>query len=206
MTLPMLVRAPPARLARGAALSIVLVAALLPAGWQWSDTREAATRLADQFARTAQRLRTPFEIARLQLREPDAVLAMPVAGVRHAQIADTWQAPRPGDRRHHGQDIFARRGTPVRSATDGYVVRIGENRLGGRVVSVMGAGGRLYYYAHLEAWAPALAVGDRVTVGTVLGQVGTSGNARGTPPHLHFGVYTRSGPIDPLPLLRAGGA
>jgi murein DD-endopeptidase MepM/ murein hydrolase activator NlpD len=81
-------------------------------------------------------------------------------------------------------------------------VRIGETRLGGRTVSVIGAGGRLYYYAHLDAYAPGLAVGESVTVDTLLGYVGTSGNARGTPPHLHFGVYTVGGVINPLPLLR----
>jgi peptidoglycan LD-endopeptidase LytH len=67
---------------------------------------------------------------------------------------------------------------------------------------VLGAGGRVYYYAHLEAYAPGLAVGDPVTPATLLGYVGTSGNARGTPPHLHFGVYTLSGPVNPLPLLQ----
>ncbi|HVQ38821.1 MAG TPA: M23 family metallopeptidase, partial [Pyrinomonadaceae bacterium] len=43
--------------------------------------------------------------------------------------------------------------------------------------------------------------GDYVTRQTVLGYVGTTGNAAGTPPHLHFGVYAPGGPVDPLPLL-----
>ena len=87
------------------------------------------------------------------------------------------------------------------SATEGYVVRVGENALGGNTVFVLGAGGRSYYYAHLDAYAPELAVGDYVTPETVLGYVGTTGNAAGAPPHLHFGVYTPVGVIDPLPLL-----
>ena len=80
-------------------------------------------------------------IARLYAKAPDQNLAMPVQGVMKSQIADTWHVPREGDRLHEGQDIFAKRGTPVLSATDGYIVRIGENNLGGQTVSVIGAGG-----------------------------------------------------------------
>ena len=126
---------------------------------------------------------------------------MPVDGVEKAAIANTWQAPRDGSRLHQGQDIFAPRGTPIFSATEGYVARIGENSLGGQTVSVVGAGGRVYYYAHLEAYAPLLKEGDFVTNKTVLGYVGTTGNAAGTPPHLHFGVYGPGGATNPLPLL-----
>ena len=138
---------------------------------------------------------------RLSMQEPDRKLAMPLADVEKKQIADTWHAPRGTDRLHEGQDIFAPKGTPVLSATSGFVYNIGENNLGGQTVSVIGAGGRVYYYAHLDAYAPGLAVGDRVTTRTVLGYVGTTGNAQGTPPHLHFGIYTSSGAINPLPLL-----
>ena len=140
--------------------------------------------------------------AQLYAAEPDQQLAMPVAGVSKRQVGDSWHAPRDGgERQHQGQDIFAPRGTPVLSATDGYIMRIGENSLGGQTVSVIGAGGRMYYYAHLDKYADDLAVGDRVTVNTVLGYVGTTGNAAGTSPHLHFGVYSRGGAINPLPLL-----
>ncbi|HJS23180.1 MAG TPA: M23 family metallopeptidase, partial [Pyrinomonadaceae bacterium] len=70
-----------------------------------------------------------------------------------------------------------------------------------QTVSVIGSGGRVYYYAHLDSYAKGIEVGDRVTTRTVLGYVGTTGNAQGTPPHLHFGVYTMTGAINPLPLL-----
>ena len=139
-------------------------------------------------------------VARLYAADPPAKIFMPVPGVTKKQIANTWQAPR-GGRRHEGQDIFAKRGTPIYSATRGYVYKIGENALGGQTVSVIGAGGRVYYYAHLDAYAPGLKEGDYVTPKTKLGFVGTTGNAQGTPPHLHFGVYTPSGAINPLPLL-----
>lgn len=140
-------------------------------------------------------------VASLYTRQPDTNLAIPVKAVTKNQIANTWQAPRGTNRKHDGQDIFAPRGTPILSATQGYVMKIGENALGGRTVSVIGAGGRIYYYAHLESYAPRLAKGDEVTTETVLGYVGTTGNAQGTPPHLHFGVYAAGGAIDPYPLL-----
>ena len=140
-------------------------------------------------------------VARLSMQEPDRKLAMPLQEITKTQITDTWHAPRGTDRLHEGQDIFAAKGTPVLSATRGVVYNIGENNLGGQTVSVIGAGGRVYYYAHLDAYAAGLAIGDRVTTRTVLGYVGTTGNAQGTPPHLHFGIYTSSGAINPLPLL-----
>jgi len=142
-----------------------------------------------------------IHIAELYGKVPDQNLEMPVQGVTKSQVADTWHAPREGDRLHEGQDIFAKRGTPVISATDGYVVRIGENHLGGQTVSVIGAGGRIYYYAHLDAYAANLSVGDYVTPQTVLGYVGNTGNATGGPTHLHFGVYASGGALNPLPLL-----
>ncbi len=141
------------------------------------------------------------KVARLYTKDPDPTLAMPVQDVSKKQVANTWQAPRGNDRLHQGQDIFAPRGTPVRSATDGYIMKIGENSLGGQTVSVMGAGGRVYYYAHLDSYARGIQEGDFVTTNTIVGYVGTTGNAAGTPPHLHFGVYTTGGAINPLPLL-----
>lgn len=141
-------------------------------------------------------------IAQLYSAEPDQRLAMPVAGVSKDKVNDSWHAPRSGgERQHEGQDIFASRGTPVLSATNGYVVSVAENKLGGRTVSVVGAGGRIYYYAHLDEYANDITVGNRVTPETVLGYVGTTGNAVGTSPHLHFGVYSSTGAINPLPLL-----
>ncbi len=140
-------------------------------------------------------------VVALYAKAPDQKLEMPVQGVTRSQIADTWHVPRAGDRLHEGQDIFAQRGTPVLSATDGYVVRIGENSLGGQTVSILGAGGRSYYYAHLDSYAGNLAIGDHVTTQTILGYVGNTGNAAGGPTHLHFGVYEREGALNPLPLL-----
>ncbi|MCS7067205.1 MAG: M23 family metallopeptidase [Meiothermus sp.] len=140
--------------------------------------------------------------------EPDPVLLMPVQGVRVRQIWDSFGALRPGGRRHEGQDIFARRGTPVYSATEGYVLRMAYGPVGGLQIFVLGAGEKRYYYAHLERFAPGLREGDWVTPQTLLGYVGNTGIARGTPPHLHFGLYEGGREtcnyraLDPLPLLR----
>jgi murein DD-endopeptidase MepM/ murein hydrolase activator NlpD len=140
-------------------------------------------------------------ILKLYTQAPDTRLAMPLEDVRKTEIADTWAAPRGDGRKHEGQDIFAQRGTPILSATSGYIYNIGENNLGGQTVSVISKGGRVYYYAHLDSYARGIKIGDRVSTRTVLGYVGTTGNAQGTPPHLHIGVYTFSGAINPLPML-----
>ena len=171
------------------ALLIAYLAARNPA-WLPEGVRSAASAVA-----------LPFRLAALGAKEADAELRVPVEGVRAAQVRDSWHAPRPGGRQHEGQDIFAPRGTPVYSATEGYVVKIGEGELGGKTIFVGGAGGRWYYYAHLDSHAPGLKVGEHVTTDTVLGHVGNTGNAAGSPPHLHFGVYTAGGAVDPLPLL-----
>ena len=147
------------------------------------------------------RLSLPFKYLRLSLKEPNTRLFMPVRDVRVREVKDTWGAARDGGRQHAGQDIFARRGTPVYSATEGYVWHVGENPRGGKTVFILGAGGRCYYYAHLDNYAEGLSEGDSVTTETLLGYVGTTGNAKSTPPHLHFGVYTPAGALNPLPLL-----
>lgn len=157
--------------------------------------------VAGVIQRVANQVQLYVTFAGLYLEEPPSHIVMPVAGVKKQQVANTWHAPRGADRVHEGQDIFAPRGTPIYSASQGYVYNVGENRLGGQTVSVIGAGGRVYYYAHLDSYAPGLVEGDYVTPQTVLGYVGTTGNAQKTPPHLHFGVYTSSGAINPLPLI-----
>lgn len=143
-----------------------------------------------------------WRLPRFLVAPANDTLLMPVQGASVLHMTDTWLAPRPGGRQHKGQDIFAPRGTPVRSATEGVVIHVGENDLGGRVVFILGAGGRTYYYAHLDRHGEDLSVGDVVTANTVIGYVGNTGNARTTPPHLHFAIFGTDGAIDPLPLLR----
>ena len=140
--------------------------------------------------------------AALAAQDPASRITLPVLGASLDDIVDTYGAPRGADRTHEGIDIFATRGTYVVSATPGVVARIGTNRLGGNIVFVLGPGGERYYYAHLDSVDPVLKVGQPVSTTTVLGRVGTTGNAAGTPPHLHFGIYRTGGTTNPYERLR----
>ena len=131
--------------------------------------------------------------------DPPVQLVMPVDRRSARRISDSWRAPRPGGRQHEGIDIFAPKGTPVVSTTRGIVVRVGTNRLGGQVVNVLGPGLEWHYYAHLDSFG-RFREGDIVHPGDVLGYVGNTGNARGTPSHLHYGIYQR-GAKNPYPRL-----
>lgn len=128
-------------------------------------------------------------------------LEIPVDRVRPDALRDSWHAARTAGRQHEGIDIFAPRGTPVRATTEGVIAHVGTSRLGGRVVWIIGPGGQRHYYAHLERFADVYR-GQRIAPGDLLGYVGNTGNARGTPPHLHYGIYTVGGAINPFPLLR----
>ena len=116
-------------------------------------------------------------------------------------LTDTWGAARSQGRSHEGIDIFAERGTPIQSTTQGIVSKVGENNLGGRVVVVVGPGGAGHYYAHLEDYAD-IAPNDWVNQGDIIGYVGDSGNAKGTPPHVHYGIYINGSAVNLYPLLQ----
>ena len=137
---------------------------------------------------------------------PPTELPVPVEGVVARRIADTWGAARSNGRTHQGVDIFAPRGTPVVSSTRGVVSRVADHGLGGKQVWVIGPGGERHYYAHLDGFGEGIARYDIVKPGTLLGYVGDTGNARGTPPHLHYGIYATDGAYNPWPLLQAHGS
>lgn len=129
-----------------------------------------------------------------------ASLGYPVAG-KNARIQSVWGDSRDaGARKHEGIDIFAPLRTPVIAAEDGFVTRVNENNLGGKVVW-MRAKDRNYtlYYAHLDE--QLVSSGQRVKKGDTLGLIGNTGNAKGGSPHLHFGIYTVGGAVDPLPFV-----
>ncbi|RYZ24373.1 MAG: M23 family metallopeptidase [Chitinophagaceae bacterium] len=115
---------------------------------------------------------------------------MPVAGATRASYDQHsfWAYPWGESVTHKGVDIFARRGTAVRPATPGFVLRAGTNRLGGKVVYILGPKWRVHYYAHLDSVyaRPFSFVGTDDVIGTV----GSSGNAKGKPPHLHYTLST----------------
>ena len=137
-------------------------------------------------------------------------LLVPVAGVRLAGIPDSFDDPRDGGRRHHAVDILAPRGTPVRAADDGRVLKLRTGGAGGIALYATDPSGRfVYYYAHLDRYRERLAEGTRLAKGDVVGYVGSTGNAPRRAPHLHFqimrmpegGEYWAGLPIDPRPLL-----
>ena len=129
---------------------------------------------------------------------------MPVKGAERGDYdQNAFGAPRAGHS-HKGVDIFAKKGTPVLSATRGIVVFTGVLSLGGNVVLILSPGLRFYYYAHLDSikinklkW---------VSQGDIVGTVGKTGNAKYTPAHLHFSISRLYFPfdrrfVDPVPLL-----
>ncbi len=64
---------------------------------------------------------------------------------------------------------------------------LGQDR-GGLAVSIIGDDGVRYYGSHLSKIESSTVVGVRVIAGTKLGEIGSTGSARGTAPHLHFGI------------------
>lgn len=140
-------------------------------------------------------------------------LAIPVAGIEKASLVDTWGASRVGHL-HSAIDIMAPRGSLVVSATSGTVIKLFTSRAGGLTVYVADATKTwVYYYAHLDSYAPNLAVGNKVAQGDILGFVGTTGNASPDAPHLHFeierlppgGEWWRGEAVNPYPILMAHG-
>ena len=115
-------------------------------------------------------------------------------------LTDTWGGARSEGRSHEGIDIFAPRGTPIQATTQGIISKVGEDRLGGQVVVIIGPGGAGHYYAHLQDYAD-IAVNDWVEAGAIIGYVGDSGNAKGTPTHVHYGIYINGEAVNPYPLL-----
>lgn len=144
-----------------------------------------------------------------------AALVIPVEGVSPREIIDTFGAGRRGGRAHNALDIMAPHGTPVVAAAPGTVEKLYFSRGGGGISAYVRSedGQWMYYYAHLQAYAPGLSEGDRVRAGDPIGRVGSTGNANPAGPHLHFALYRmapgarfyQGQPVNPYPLL-AGNA
>ncbi|HTI32612.1 MAG TPA: peptidoglycan DD-metalloendopeptidase family protein [Miltoncostaea sp.] len=131
---------------------------------------------------------------------PQGDYLFPVAGP--AQFTNDWGFARAGGRSHEGIDLFAARDTPVVAVADGTLFNVGWNTLGGWRLWVRDTSGNGFYYAHLDAYSPAAVEGATVTRGTVLGYVGDTGDAQGTPTHLHFEIHPGGGgPVPPYPIV-----
>jgi murein DD-endopeptidase MepM/ murein hydrolase activator NlpD len=135
----------------------------------------------------------------------------PVYGF-HSPVADTFGAFR-GDvagNWHHGDDIFAPLGAPILACADGTVFSVGWNDVGGNRLWLRDGQGNEFYYAHLSAYSEVARNGNHVKAGEVVGFVGNTGDAEGTPYHLHFEVHPVAylalgydGAVDPTPYLVA---
>jgi len=148
--------------------------------------------------------------------EPDLIvlqreLAIPVAGVLPSGLYDTFGELRGGTRQHEALDILAPRGTPVLSAANGRVLKLFDSKPGGLMVYAADSSERfILMYGHLDAYAPGLAEGQKLTRGQQIGVVGTTGNAPPGTPHLHFAIarsanvneWWKGAPVNPFPLLK----
>ena len=125
-------------------------------------------------------------------------LGFPISPKVKSNIGSFWGAGRDnGDRKHEGIDIFAPVHSDAVASADGTVTRVNENALGGKVIFLRPDNASYsLYYAHLDS--QLVHEGQRVRAGEVIGLTGNTGNARFTASHLHFGIYTNSGAIDPL--------
>jgi murein DD-endopeptidase MepM/ murein hydrolase activator NlpD len=129
-----------------------------------------------------------------------------------SSFGDTFGAPR-GDVSggwHHGDDIFAPLGAPILAVATGTVFSVGWNEIGGNRLWLRDGAGNEFYYAHLSAYTPLAVNGNRVNAGDVLGFVGNTGDAQGTPFHLHFEIHPvgllglgYDGAVDPTTYLNA---
>ena len=148
-----------------------------------------------------------------------AGLVIPVAGTKPEQLVDTFSQARAGGVRvHDAIDIMAPEGTPVVAATAGTVEKLFESKGGGGITAYVRSPDTrwIFYYAHLQGYAPGLAEGQKVRRGQVIGRVGHTGNANPAGPHLHFAIHRmqpgeswhQGSAINPFPLLagrRASG-
>jgi murein DD-endopeptidase MepM/ murein hydrolase activator NlpD len=125
-------------------------------------------------------------------------LHFPVSASGRPKIEGFWGDGRDDkSRKHEGIDIFAPKGTPALAAANGTVTSVSENKLGGLVVFMQPEGSDYtLYYAHLGV--QLVHNGQQVKVGDTVGLIDNTGNAKTTPSHLHFGIYTNGGAIDPL--------
>jgi len=139
-------------------------------------------------------------------------LAVPVMGVSAKQLSDTYTDSRGGGARvHNAIDIMAPHGTPVLAAAPGKVEKLFFSQGGGGISAYVRSpdGLWIYYYAHLQEYAPGLAEGQDLRLGQLVGRVGSTGNANPAGPHLHFGIHRmatgepwhQGTPINPYPLL-----
>lgn len=109
-------------------------------------------------------------------------MVCPVDGA--VTFRDSWGEPRPEGRSHTGVDMMAATGTPLVAIESGTLSNLSWHYAGGLGLYIEGDSGARWYYAHLDSYAAGISSGMRLTVGQLVGYVGSSGNA--SVPHLHL--------------------
>lgn len=178
-----------------------------------SELRALIRAEEQRLARLAAQKRAAAAAARAQAQAAEAATGSiaslpggshvyPLAGP--STFSDDWLAPRAGGRYHEGIDLFAERGTPVVAVADGTLFRVGYSGISGNRLWLRDAAGTEFFYAHLDSYAAAAREGALVSKGTVIGYNGDTGDARGTPPHVHFQIHPGGGgPVRPYPIVSA---
>lgn len=144
-------------------------------------------------------------------------LMIPVLGVSADELVDSFADARSGGERiHEAIDIMADTGTSVVSAAPGRIERLFRSEAGGNTIYVRSEDGRtIYYYAHLDEYAPGLREGQQIRRGQRLGTVGSTGNADPSAPHLHFAImrttetakwWEPANAVNPFALLKQAAA
>ena len=160
-----------------------------------AEEEDAARERAERAAAFAARHDVDVDVDDARLPDVDGMVC-PI-GAPHG-FSDTWLAPRSGGRQHQGVDMFAVHGMPIYAVDDG-TVRLSNNRLGGLSIHLTTDRGDRFYYAHLSGYE--VSDGERVEAGQVIGANGNTGNARTTPPHLHWEYRPGGGDtVNPTPL------
>jgi murein DD-endopeptidase MepM/ murein hydrolase activator NlpD len=185
---------PPRRPAEGGGLAVLVVVTVL--AWLAAPQAHRLRPVVDQLRQAdLPAIRLP------RLPAPPPTRSTGGAGGRVCPVAGQftygsgWGACRDGcSRRHQGIDLLAPRGTRLVAVEHG---RIGSRwgHDGGRAgirLWLVGDSGTHYFYAHLDRIT--VRAGQRVHRGQVLAEVGNSGNAAHTPPHVHFELHPRGGP------------
>jgi murein DD-endopeptidase MepM/ murein hydrolase activator NlpD len=138
-------------------------------------------------------------------------LTMPVEGIDRSKLHSNFDEMRGGTRKHEALDILAPRNTPIMAVEDGKIAKLFLSDAGGITIYQYDPSMTyVYYYAHLERYAPGLKEGQQVKRGDVIGYVGTTGNAPRDTPHLHFAIFKMADdkkwwqgtPIDPYSVLK----
>ncbi len=201
--------------------------------WRYGDKEALATEIVNSL--TGGAARTPIDGAGVPLPVSGDDQLSEGCAVAGEIAASGWTVPVPkgvisGFRTrsrptHHGVDLLAAKGEPIYAAAAGVVsfVECDEDFSGRRdcnrdgwpnkggcgwTFEIVHADNVMTRYCHLVR-RPDVRVGQRVNVGEVVGQIGSSGNSSG--PHLHFEVHlnnnrSSSGAVDPVKFMRERGA